>query len=192
MCARGRIKECRNLISVPKNKKSKEAGKTKSNTGKKCGGCKVVMYCCPEHQKADWPLHKSTCKKLKKLKALRQVEKEKAAIVNANDTYLHTIPSEKEVEMKTECVSVSDPCYPEKPEYIAALHLFLKGGVPIQCFSCGKHTTGVRACEKCDSAFFCKNRCATSTIEYPSKHLCENQTKWLWDDGAHTNKKCVK
>ena len=27
-----------------------------------CSSCKMVCYCCHEHQKADWPLHKDDCK----------------------------------------------------------------------------------------------------------------------------------
>ena len=29
---------------------------------KKCGQCKKVSYCTPEHKKKDWKLHKLTCK----------------------------------------------------------------------------------------------------------------------------------
>lgn len=28
----------------------------------KCSACKMVQYCCKEHQKADWPAHKDECK----------------------------------------------------------------------------------------------------------------------------------
>ena len=28
----------------------------------KCGACKAVMYCCKQHQQADWPAHKAACK----------------------------------------------------------------------------------------------------------------------------------
>ncbi len=29
---------------------------------RRCGRCKMTMYCCPEHQKAAWPVHKKDCK----------------------------------------------------------------------------------------------------------------------------------
>jgi len=29
-----------------------------------CGQCLVIFYCSKEHQKDDWPRHKSICKKL--------------------------------------------------------------------------------------------------------------------------------
>ena len=29
---------------------------------KKCSACKSVVYCCKEHQQADWPAHKAACK----------------------------------------------------------------------------------------------------------------------------------
>ena len=31
---------------------------------KRCAKCKAVVYCSPEHQKADWPAHKGICKML--------------------------------------------------------------------------------------------------------------------------------
>ncbi|ORY67743.1 uncharacterized protein BCR38DRAFT_456408 [Pseudomassariella vexata] len=30
-----------------------------------CGGCRVVVYCGPEHQKAQWRFHKTTCNLIK-------------------------------------------------------------------------------------------------------------------------------
>ena len=27
----------------------------------KCGRCRAAAYCCPEHQKLQWPLHKKSC-----------------------------------------------------------------------------------------------------------------------------------
>jgi hypothetical protein len=35
-------------------------------TGKfRCGSCRVVNYCCQEHQKLDWKQHKQSCQKQK-------------------------------------------------------------------------------------------------------------------------------
>lgn len=31
----------------------------------RCSGCKIVYYCCKEHQTSDWKNHKKVCKKLK-------------------------------------------------------------------------------------------------------------------------------
>ena len=31
---------------------------------KKCTGCRSVQYCCRDCQRADWPAHKSTCRRL--------------------------------------------------------------------------------------------------------------------------------
>jgi hypothetical protein len=36
---------------------------------KRCGGCKAVVYCCKEHQVADWPAHKAACKAARKAAA---------------------------------------------------------------------------------------------------------------------------
>ena len=27
-----------------------------------CSGCRMVLYCCPEHQRAHWVDHKAFCK----------------------------------------------------------------------------------------------------------------------------------
>ena len=35
----------------------------------KCGACKSVVYCCKEHQVADWPVHKHACKAARKAAA---------------------------------------------------------------------------------------------------------------------------
>jgi hypothetical protein len=32
--------------------------------GVRCGGCGLVRYCCPEHQKEDWPRHRHVCRRL--------------------------------------------------------------------------------------------------------------------------------
>jgi hypothetical protein len=29
---------------------------------KSCAACRAVVYCCREHQVADWPSHKAACK----------------------------------------------------------------------------------------------------------------------------------
>ena len=36
---------------------------------KRCGACKAVVYCCKEHQVADWPAHKVACKAARKAAA---------------------------------------------------------------------------------------------------------------------------
>ena len=36
---------------------------------KNCGACKTVVYCCREHQVADWPAHKAACKAARKASA---------------------------------------------------------------------------------------------------------------------------
>lgn len=33
----------------------------------RCGACKTVQYCCPEHQRDDWPIHKEECKVFQRL-----------------------------------------------------------------------------------------------------------------------------
>ncbi len=33
---------------------------------KRCGACQQAFYCCREHQLADWPSHKATCKAARK------------------------------------------------------------------------------------------------------------------------------
>jgi hypothetical protein len=33
---------------------------------KRCGACRTVVYCCREHQVADWPSHKAACKAAQK------------------------------------------------------------------------------------------------------------------------------
>jgi len=44
-----------------------------SGHGKLCSNCRSVFYCCVEHQKADWQLHRKRCKKIKKMIVLRTV-----------------------------------------------------------------------------------------------------------------------
>ena len=36
---------------------------------KSCGACRTVVYCCKEHQLADWPSHKAACKAARKAAA---------------------------------------------------------------------------------------------------------------------------
>jgi hypothetical protein len=33
---------------------------------KRCAACKGIVYCCKEHQVADWPAHKTACKAARK------------------------------------------------------------------------------------------------------------------------------
>ena len=39
---------------------------------KSCAACRGVVYCCKEHQTADWPAHKPACKAARKAKAESQ------------------------------------------------------------------------------------------------------------------------
>jgi hypothetical protein len=55
----------------------------KERAVKKCKGCSAAWYCCPEHQKLDWPNHKSDCNSLKKLR--RQMKKDAAAVGPMNN-----------------------------------------------------------------------------------------------------------
>ena len=34
--------------------------------GKRCGGCRLVRYCGPGCQKADWPAHELACRELQR------------------------------------------------------------------------------------------------------------------------------
>jgi hypothetical protein len=36
---------------------------------KRCSACKAIVYCCREHQVADWPAHKAACKAARKAAA---------------------------------------------------------------------------------------------------------------------------
>ena len=33
---------------------------------KKCAACRTVVYCCREHQLANWPAHKAACQAARK------------------------------------------------------------------------------------------------------------------------------
>ena len=55
----------------------------KESAVKKCKGCSAAWYCCPEHQKLDWPNHKSDCTSLKKLR--RQMKRNAATVGPMND-----------------------------------------------------------------------------------------------------------
>jgi hypothetical protein len=35
----------------------------------KCSACKAAVYCCRDHQQADWPAHKAACKAARKAAA---------------------------------------------------------------------------------------------------------------------------
>jgi hypothetical protein len=38
----------------------------------KCGGCQVELYCCRQHQKDHWPVHKKYCERLKTLRTTKE------------------------------------------------------------------------------------------------------------------------
>jgi hypothetical protein len=37
--------------------------------GVRCGGCGLARYCCPQHQKEDWPRHRQVCRRLAQARA---------------------------------------------------------------------------------------------------------------------------
>ena len=39
----------------------------------RCAACKGVVYCCREHQVADWPQHKAACKAVRKAASAKDV-----------------------------------------------------------------------------------------------------------------------
>ena len=41
--------------------KEEEQGAHKRRQFMKCGRCRARVYCCVEHQHADWPAHKGEC-----------------------------------------------------------------------------------------------------------------------------------
>ncbi|CAJ1952843.1 unnamed protein product [Cylindrotheca closterium] len=43
----------------------------------RCSGCRVVKYCCRDHQKKDWPMHKSWCKAFSKVSDINDEADEK-------------------------------------------------------------------------------------------------------------------
>jgi hypothetical protein len=34
-----------------------------------CGGCGLARYCCPQHQRQDWPRHRHVCRRLAQARA---------------------------------------------------------------------------------------------------------------------------
>lgn len=55
-----------------------------------CGGCGAVLYCSAEHQRADWPRHKTSCKLVKECRtAYRKEEAELRA--NENNYFENSV-----------------------------------------------------------------------------------------------------
>lgn len=42
-----------------------ECGVCKIPCERKCSSCKLIYYCCEEHQKSDWTVHKAVCRPFK-------------------------------------------------------------------------------------------------------------------------------
>ncbi|KAH8166676.1 hypothetical protein CIB48_g1579 [Xylaria polymorpha] len=51
-------------LGLPFSTCYKESCLVRSNL-MRCGGCRAVMYCTPQHQRADWPRHKNQCRLIK-------------------------------------------------------------------------------------------------------------------------------
>ncbi|KAI0443592.1 hypothetical protein F4803DRAFT_514699 [Xylaria telfairii] len=51
-------------LGLPFNTCYKEPCLVRSNL-MRCGGCRAVMYCTAQHQRADWPRHKNQCRLIK-------------------------------------------------------------------------------------------------------------------------------
>ncbi|KAK4450456.1 hypothetical protein QBC34DRAFT_437287 [Podospora aff. communis PSN243] len=58
-----------------------------------CGGCRVVYYCCRDHQLEDRPAHKDACKEIVAAKA--EVEEKKRALLSWNSEALTPGPQNK-------------------------------------------------------------------------------------------------
>ena len=59
--AAGRLQQCA-LVGCA-------AGETHVSQFKRCGACRMVSYCCRNHQLEDWPGHKAACKAARKADA---------------------------------------------------------------------------------------------------------------------------
>ena len=44
-----------------------------SRTNGMCNGCRSMWYCCSEHQRLHWPLHRVFCKQLQKTHAVQLI-----------------------------------------------------------------------------------------------------------------------
>ena len=54
-----------------------------------CSGCRAAWYCCVEHQKLDYPKHKSECRALRKLR--KKQKKKKLTVDTCNKLIIHCI-----------------------------------------------------------------------------------------------------
>ena len=67
--------------------KNNECGFCREHGKLKCTRCKLMYYCCKDHQKADWKNHKSFCKLMERygadacFRAMKMTEKEKLKMI---------------------------------------------------------------------------------------------------------------
>ncbi len=67
----------------------------------KCAGCKTVSYCCPKHQRDDWPEHRNLCSKYRdEMSEIRKMIADKDTDIGAilNVLWYYNILAHKEDE----------------------------------------------------------------------------------------------
>jgi hypothetical protein len=64
-CTKGGLHPTASSAGVAYTAESKVAGRK----GVSCGGCGLARYCCPQHQKEDWPRHRHVCRRLARAQA---------------------------------------------------------------------------------------------------------------------------